>query len=240
METIALAELNSETLLDAPMSKREGLTLAKKWERIKNRLMNLNISHFSNLVSLGTVGRVNAQNKRQIKRNVEKAVGVDISPLLNDDNIRLSLQAAIQNNVNLIKSIQTDYIGRMGKVFQDNIFSGERSTNLITQIKEQGGVTESQAKFLARDQTAKINADLTQIRAEKLSDFYIWSGSLDERERKSHLVLEGMLCKWSDPTVYSDDDGKTWKKRSTIGGYIGHPAKDYGCRCNALPKMIWN
>ena len=46
-----------------------------------------------------------------------------------------------------------------------------------------------------------------------------------------------MLCKWSDPTVYSDDNGVTWKKRSAIGGVELHAGKDYQCRCNALPQV---
>lgn len=49
-----------------------------------------------------------------------------------------------------------------------------------------------------------------------------------------------MLCKYSDPTVYSDDGGKTWKKRSTIGAFIGKPGEDYQCRCLALPYVSWD
>jgi len=26
--------------------------------------------------------------------------------------------------------------------------------------------------------------------------------------------MEGIVCKWADPTVYSDYGGKTWKKRT--------------------------
>lgn len=61
-----------------------------------------------------------------------------------------------------------------------------------------------------------------------------------KRERDSHSALNGMLCKYSDPTVYSDDGGKTWKKRSTIGAFIGKPGEDYQCRCLALPYVSWD
>ncbi|MDA4635985.1 phage minor head protein, partial [Escherichia coli] len=72
--------------------------------------------------------------------------------------------------------------------------------NLIDIIKERGGVTRSRAKFIARDQTSKLNADFTEARNVALGlDIYEWGGTGDERERDSHLVLNGMLCKYSDP-----------------------------------------
>ena len=163
-----------------------------------------------------------------------------MNKIVSPPEISDALNVAIAQNTALIKSIKDEYKEKVSKLIRGNVLNGERPSNIVTQIKDIGGVTKSRAAFIARDQTAKINSDLVQIRSETLgSDTYIWSGSMDERERTSHKVMEGKLCKWSDPTVYSDDDGKTWKKRSAIGGVELHPGKDYNCRCDALPKIEW-
>ena len=62
---------------------------------------------------------------------------------------------------------------------------------------------------------------------------YEWSTSADERVRPSHALMEGKLCKWADPKVYSDDGGKTWKDRPE-GATLFHPGEEEGCRCTAL------
>jgi hypothetical protein len=73
---------------------------------------------------------------------------------------------------------------------------------------------------------------------------YIWSTSGDERVRgdpggffpdaiPSHFAMDGLLCRWDDPTVYSDDGGKTWRDRPS-GAVKLHPGEDYQCRCTAL------
>ena len=62
---------------------------------------------------------------------------------------------------------------------------------------------------------------------------YEWSTCGDERVRPSHALMEGKLCKWTDPTVYSSDGGKTWKLRPK-GSVSFHPGEDKDCRCCAL------
>lgn len=235
-----LAELRRDTLGDADMTPKQVADLSKKLNKIEFELAQIDIFSFAKFVSVGSVERVNRQNKDQVANSMKRSMGIDIASLLNDEPVRGILDAAVEVNASLIQSIKTDYVADIGKVIRDNVFSGQRSTDLITQIKERGGVSESRAKFIARDQTAKLTADLTKTRSEAIgSATYVWYGSMDERERDSHRVLQGMLCKWADPSVYSDDDGKTWKSRKSIGAYIGHPGTDHQCRCTAMPVINW-
>jgi hypothetical protein len=73
---------------------------------------------------------------------------------------------------------------------------------------------------------------------------YIWETSGDERvrgnpsgkypnARPSHYLMDGLLCRWSDSAVYSQDGGKTWIDRPS-GAVILHPGQDYQCRCTAI------
>lgn len=165
--------------------------------------------------------------------------------LLGDEPIKAQMQEAIADNVALIKSIHTDFINDVGGVVFGNLAKGGRHENLVSLIepliRERGKAAENRARMIARDQTAKLNSALTQARSEALGvDLYEWGGAGDERERDSHFVLNGKTCKYSDPTVYSDDGGKTWKKRSSIGAFEGDPGTDYSCRCVALPVVQWD
>ena len=99
-------------------------------------------------------------------------------------------------------------------------------------------MAESRARLIARDQIGKLNSQLTRERNEALGiDKYIWSTSEDERVRESHKVMNGKLCRWDDPTVYSDDGGQTWKSRASIGGEQEHPGIPVNCRCISSPFM---
>jgi uncharacterized protein with gpF-like domain len=78
-----------------------------------------------------------------------------------------------------------------------------------------------------------------QQRMESLGlKLYVWSTSGDERVCKGCQLMEGKLCRWESPLVYSDDGGKTWKKRPE-GAMLKHPGEnacegEKHCRCTAL------
>lgn len=239
MQEIVVSELKNDSLPinDALFSKGVQL-LAAQMTRINERLEALNINAFAASLAAGFLERLNRNNRRSMDGNIKRATGIDITGPANTPDIRELLDVKIAENVALINSIKTEYINDIGKIVRDNVINGERSTRLITEIKERGKVTESRAKLIARTETAKVNSQLTQLRAEALgASTYTWSGSLDERERKSHLVMEGLLCRFDDKTVYSDDDGKTWKKRKAIGGVELHPGEDYQCRCDQIIRV---
>ena len=63
---------------------------------------------------------------------------------------------------------------------------------------------------------------------------YTWVSMIDGVTRDEHRSLNGMVCRWNDDTVYSDDGGRTWRKR-TGDMFVGQPGQDYNCRCTAVP-----
>ncbi|EPR6388099.1 phage minor head protein [Providencia stuartii] len=239
MVNVIIAELESPTLNDAPNTPP--LSITAKLSRAIQKVANMSIADIANRLSFGLVNRANQQNKEQTLRTYKNAFGIDLSGMLGDGAIREDMDKAVKENVDLIKSIQTDFINDIGAEVFGNLKNGGRHENLIASIRERGKVSKSRAKFIARDQTAKLNAALTESRSRALGlDLYEWGGAGDERERDSHRKLNGKLCKYSDPAVYSDDGGKTWKKRKSIGAYEGHPGTDYQCRCVALPYVSWD
>lgn len=216
------------------------LSLTARFSAAIQKLAGLKVGDLARRLTLGMLNRANAQNKRQTQAAYKSAFDIDLSGLLGDEPIKGTMQKALADNVALIQSIQTDFINEVGGVVFGNLAKGGRHENLVTLIRERGKVTESRARLIARDQTAKLNSALTQARNEALGvDLYEWGGAGDERERDSHNALNGKVCKYSDPTVYSTDGGKTWKKRPS-NAFVGHPGEDYQCRCVALPVVQWD
>ena len=216
MSQVIIAELENPTLNDA--TNTPPLSITAKLSRAIQKVASMSIAELATRLSLGLVNRANQQNKDRLLKTYKNAFDIDLSGLLSDEAIRDDMARAVKENVDLIKSIQTDFINDIGEKVFSNLAGGGRHENLVSLIKARGNISKSRAKFIARDQTAKLNAALNESRHRSLGlDLYEWGGTGDERERESHLKLNGKLCKYSDPTVYSDDGGKTWKKRKSIG-----------------------
>lgn len=239
MLEIALSELREpEKINDALPDYFRDLTA--KMTRIFDRLDALDLASIANSIASRIVGTANNVNKQRFNKKASNTFGIDLQGALVSSGKAVQDQLAIDRELNasLIKSVATEFKQEIADTIMTNVQSGERSTNLITQIKERYNVSQSRAKLIARDQTSKLNGSLVKVRAQAVgSKAYTWSGVLDERERPDHVAMQGKLCRWDDATVYSDDGGETWKKRSAIGGVELHPSEDYNCRCNALPVV---
>ena len=241
MLNIALDELREpEKVNDALPDYFKSLTA--KMNRIFDKLDAIDLSMFANLIASRVVNTANNANKERFNRQASKTFGIDLKGALSSSGKAVQDQLAIDRELNasLIKSVATEFKQQISETIMTNVQSGKRSTDLITQIKERYSVSQSRAKLIARDQTSKLNGSLVKARAQAVgSKTYIWSGVMDERHRKreDHWVMNGKLCRWDDPTVYSDDGGETWKKRKQIGGVEAHPTEPINCRCAALPVI---
>ena len=76
---------------------------------------------------------------------------------------------------------------------------------------------QSRYEFIARDQMAKLTAELDRLRQEQIGiEEYEWGTSRDERVRSSHSRMHGKRFRWDQPPPET-----------------GHPGEDYQCRCVA-------
>lgn len=84
---------------------------------------------------------------------------------------------------------------------------------------------------IARTETSKAQTALIQARALDLGlDWYVWRTSEDQRVRKSHGHMGGVLVRWSDPPS---------PERLTGGKNAGnyHAGDIYNCRCYPEPVV---
>src|SRR5690606_6656013 len=105
-------------------------------------------------------------------------------------------------NAQLISSLVDDEIERVSGVVQRGFQQGLPYNTVAEEVQSTFGVSRRHAKLIARDQTVKLNASLTKLRQEDLGiTTYQWQTSGDERVRASHRAIDGMICKWDDPSV---------------------------------------
>lgn len=151
--------------------------------------------------------------------SIKASVSVDISGALTlSGPIQAAMVAATKANIELITSIPSQYLEKVGNAVTSNFVEGMRWEDLAKTIEQVGDVTESRAKLIARDQTSKMNSSFNEERQTSLGiDQYIWQTSGDERVREEHAANDGQIFDWSNPPA------------------TGHPGEDIQCRCVAIP-----
>lgn len=180
----------------------------------------------------------NTTRKRSIsewKRVVHRTLGINIlEDYYTGEFYRDTMRQWTANNVNLIKTLPDQTLTRMTNIIQGGYLRGASNTEMGKLIQEAYGVDKDHALFIARDQTSKLNAELTQAQQKDAGvEEYVWDSSGDSRVRACHRELNGKTISWSDPPEmwYETKAGRVYTGRRC------HPGQDYQCRCVALPKF---
>ena len=151
----------------------------------------------------------NGLPKSSVKERTARAIGVDDSA---------KLDRFIFNNTLLIKNITEEI--RI-KIFDELRKDPTGIEPVFSRIKQSTGFADARARLIARDQTAKLNSELSGLR-HKAAGFtrYTWATSGDERVRAEHADLDGNIYQYDEPT--DEQDGLP-------------PGQPIQCRCIAEP-----
>lgn len=142
----------------------------------------------------------------------------------------------------LISSMPIEAAQRIRKLTLERITQGKRPEELAKQIAASGEVSIARARLIARTETARTAALLTEVRAKHIgSEGYIWRTSLDTDVRPkptdpnyaqlntlamgSHRKLEGTFHRWDAPPIVAPT------------GERAHPGCWVNCRCWAEPVL---
>lgn len=131
------------------------------------------------------------------------------------------IEAAKQRNILLVENAHRVYAKQVRELVEDPGTFGVRVEVLKARLLERADVSESRAELIARDQTLKLNGQITATRQQRAGvEEYVWSTSQDDRVRETHAELEGQRFSWLAPPE------------------PGHPGQDFQCRCVAIPVGI--
>lgn len=182
------------------------------------------------------------QNAKQWSKFTEKILGLKFFPYEPWESEVIKVWA--QNNFKLITSLTNEYIKELNLMVSEGVQNAATAKSMEdavkTMLQKSNKIADkfinTRTRLIARDQVGKLTESFTRRRQTDAGiDMYIWATVGDERVRRNHRAMQGRLCRWDNPTVYSDDGGKTWKMRSSIGGIQLHTGIDIQCRCSAIP-----
>ena len=195
-------------------------------------------------VAASTVSRAEADNAEHFRDSVNQAVGIDFQLITKPKGMTDYLEASTAENVNLIKSIPRDYFEKVESLVLGGMKDGLAPTAIAKQIQAEMGVTARRAKLIARDQTSKLNSDLTRQRQAAAGiEFYksVDAGDVRVTGNPAGKYPNAKISCWGiarqdigyGPGIYKVADGATWKGVTNL-----HPGKHHIlCRCVGLAMI---
>lgn len=194
------------------------------------------------------INKTSLSHKSRFKTKVDFGFGFDLSKLPEFKQYKQFINESVNKNVSLISSLKEETIGRLEKSLRTAVQKGSSIDTIKKEILKSQAVNKKKAKSIAREEIKQVTSQLNKRRQEDLGiDMYTWIGMNDQRETgkpggkyeevtPKHYLMNNLVCRWDDPTVYSDDGGATWKKR-TDDMPKDHPGDRIGCRCSAAPYI---
>jgi hypothetical protein len=141
-----------------------------------------------------------------------------------------------------------DIIERLKSEVYQSVRNNVPFSQIMNKIKSiASDMPKARAEFLARDLGGSLNYVIQRFMQEDVGvTMYTWLTQADERVRgkpgglypnapRDHWMMDGLLCKWTDPLVFSQDGTQWTEKKGKMP--LMHPGQDYSCRCVAQPSM---
>jgi len=166
---------------------------------------------------------------KEWKNTIRATLGIDITEdYYMGDFFKKALGDWVGENVDLITTIPHDTLAKMKEIVLDCYQKGTTTTSLMKQLQEEYGVSKRHSRLIARDQIAKLNAQITKAQQQDAGvEEYIWWCVNDGRSRQTHKDLHKKVCRWDTP-------------QEVAPGRYCHPGEDYQCRCIARPVFKRN
>ena len=172
--------------------------LGATWERIKGDPEAV-IEDIVEFIAIPVIDRfLDTSTKYNIIKVVESIAGIssadEVAAAATD--VTDILKNARKKNVELITKM-TDQQRTMAA----EELGSDSEEPLAKRLEEKLGISKKRAKIIARDQTSKVNSQLSEERHKAAgAEKYRWDSSGDERVRPLHKALDGNIYEYGEPT----------------------------------------
>lgn len=141
------------------------------------------------------------RHSKQFLANAKRALGVDLSAVVREEDLEDLMATAAVRNASLIKGLSDETVKRIANTVTTAVLTGTPARVLRKTIAADFGISDRRAKVIARDQIAKYNSDLNRFRDLQAGiNKYRWRTSQDERVRPLHRSLDGKIYAYGEPT----------------------------------------
>ena len=201
--------------------------LADSWIAFARRVGRLKSKQLAESAFEKTAEGLEIFHRRQFVANIKREIGVDVQAALKEVSTKRVVDAALVENIELIKTISDSVKDRASSIITDGLTAGRDYQSIRKSLLDLGGFKEQyagteirRARTIARDQTQKFFNAIDRVRQTDVGiKKYTWRTSRDERVRDDHKANDGKTFSWGKPP-------KT-----------GHPGHDVNCRCYAEPDL---
>lgn len=154
--------------------------------------------------------------------------GLSLSTTMLTGAMRESMTAAIATNVDLIKSLSSDFLADLKGAVYRSVTSGNGLADLQPLLEGRAEITKRRARMIAQDQTRKVYGRMndTRMKALGLTKFeWVHSGG-GKHPRKLHQSYNGRVFDLDNPPVIDESTGER-----------GIPGQAINCRCKMIPVL---
>lgn len=216
---------------DSPESRRVQQLIREAARRLRLKLNKREIARLAKKFAEQT----STFQRVQLHRQVHAALGI-AAPLA-AEYTQSRIADFVRENVALISRIPQEHHGEIETMVHRAVTSGQLSDDLADDLEQRLLMSERHARFIARDQISKLQADLNHARQRDLGvTRFVWRTMRDERVRgtpgglypnaqPSHFDLDGEEFAYDNPPMPPGAEGPIL------------PGDDYNCRCYAEPVM---
>lgn len=199
--------------------------LASARAEILESLDTLDIDEITSMIPTDSVIRPVLDRAQDGLDKTLRAIQVepDISPEMVD-----TIKAEwTENTQRYIKDFLAEETAALRQTIGANAWAGKRTSEVISELMGEYGITKRRAEFIARQETHLAMVALKKAGLERAQlPYYRWEcvvGSPKHPVRPMHEALNGKIFRWDDPPITSPK------------GDRNHPGQDYNCRCTARP-----
>lgn len=191
--------------------------LAKRWQKKFNTLSDELAVYFAD-----SVEKRSSEQLKRILKDAGWTVPMTLTPAQRD-----VLDATVNQNVGLIRSIPEKYFTEIEGAVMRSVQTGRDLKQLTDDIEKQTGVTRRRAAFIARDQSNKATAAMSRAKQVEVGITEgVWKhSSAGKTYRPEHVKMNGKTFDLSEG-MYDSVEGR----------YV-LPGELINCRCGWVPKI---
>lgn len=158
------------------------------------------------------------------RQSLSDAAGFTV-PMTMTRNVNNVVQAVVAENVNLIKSICSQYFTEVEGLVLRSVRAGRDIAYLTDELEKRYGITRRRALTIARDQNNKASAAISRARMQDAGvRLGIWRHSGRSRHpRKSHKAADGLVFDLSEGML--------------LDGKLIFPGEEVNCGCRFAPVI---
>lgn len=229
-EIVALFSTPEAKEFYAEQKEATDASLASQARIVTNALMEKYENFFalrSKKLALRMVQEQDKHSQRSLKSSLEKiGEGLSIKTNFKTNGMSEILSAAVSENVALIKSIGSQYLGNVQKAVLRSITTGNGLADLVPALRKYKEISKRHARNVALDQTRKVyntmNAKRSQALGVKKFE-WIHSGG-GQKPRKDHIEMNGNVYEFDDLPIIDE-----------VSGDRGIPGQAINCKCTMKP-----